>query len=122
MKPTLLCLLILTSLAFGQTKKPAPVKKLVTSCVAGPNEKCPSDLQIREWTEIKALEAKYAPPTPTDDDRIRYQGLVSDWNKNIPTGFHWDTVKTRWVVNPPEAPKPEPAKPAPTTPPAPEKK
>lgn len=94
---TLLCgiVLVLASTLLGCTHKSA-----AQTCVAGPDEKCPSDLTIKELDEIKAMEKKFSPPKPSDAERVRYIGLVGDFGQQKPKGYHWDDAKLRWVKDP----------------------
>ena len=78
-----------------------------SGCVAGPDEKCPSDLYFKEKAQMKALEEKYKPPVVPEEDRIKYLGLsalVNGIEQQPPTGFHWDMAKVRYVKNPAPAP------------------
>ncbi len=75
-----------------------------SACVAGPEEQCPSDIQLSERAEMRKLEEKYKQPVPEKEGRIRYGGLVADFSAGAPKDFHWDEKKMRWVKNPPPAP------------------
>lgn len=96
---TMLCSLVLV---FAAVLVGCSRQSAAQTCVAGPNEKCPSDLTISEFQEIKSLEAKYnpKPPTPPQEIKIRYMGLVTDFQQQKPQGFHWDEKKMRWVKDP----------------------
>lgn len=96
---TLVCgiLLLLALTLLGCSHKPASAAQ---TCIAGPDEKCPSDLTIKELDEIKAMEKKFAPPKPTDAERVRYIGLVGDFGQQKPKDYHWDDAKLRWVKDP----------------------
>lgn len=98
-------------------------------CVAGPGEKCPSDLFLSNWHEFKALQEKNNKPHLTADERVRMNGLgdvlnqdanaygVCDSAKPVAGCTNWSPDKERFVVAPPPpaqslAPTPPAATPA----------
>jgi hypothetical protein len=88
-----------------------------STCTAGPDELCPSDLQLKEVDEYTAIGDKLQKAVKTfqektADDRIRQNGLLKDLSDSRPKGFGWDEKKRRWTKA--AAPVEVPAQIAPT--------
>lgn len=95
------CLLL--SSAVAQEAKPSKNSKpSVYKCVAGPDEKCASDLWMADYEKLIALQKKYAAPQDVID---MMSGLRMRLSQQVPAGFGWDDEKKRFVKLP-EAPKP----------------
>jgi hypothetical protein len=87
-----------------------------SNCVAGTDELCPTDFQLNELKEYRALEAKFVAlnakiQAQIHDDQVRMKGLEKDFSEGAPQGYNWDNKKMRWVKAPP-APVQTPAAPA----------
>lgn len=110
---TIICLLFLTTVSFGQAKK---VSHKPYTCVAGPNEVCPSDLWVKDFYRLRDLQNKWTPPQDTTD---LMNGMIQRLSKEVPAGYTWNDEKLRFVKVTQDAPKPAPAPtPAPTPAPA----
>jgi len=90
------------------------------TCVAGPDEICPSDIELGEVTEMKALNDAFQKKLKAFQDsnaesRIRYNGLDRTLALEAPKGYQWDEKKNRWVKTPAQAASSTPV-PAPVNP------
>jgi hypothetical protein len=86
----------------GPDHKPAPY-----ACVAGPDEKCASDLWFSDYTKLMALVKKYTPPQEIQDEMA---GMRLRLSQQIPAGYGWDDGKKRFVKLPAPPPTPTPEK------------
>lgn len=92
--------------------KPGSTAAKPYSCVAGENEKCASDLWFKDYTRLRALQAKYSPP-PDMADQMR--GMADRLQSQVPAGYSWDDTRQRFVKPAPAvaaqpAPQPPPGK------------
>lgn len=68
------------------------------TCVAGPDEQCPSDQWIKEYREFKGLVNKYQAPQAIQD---QMNGMRQRLSAQIPQGYDMDEKKERWVKQKP---------------------
>ena len=64
------------------------------SCVAGPHERCPSDLWMADYDRLVAERTKYQAPQDVVD---RLQGMDTRLARDIPQGYRFDPDKKRFV-------------------------
>ena len=76
------------------------------SCVAGPHERCPSDLWMADYDRLVAERTKYQAPQDVVD---RLQGMDTRLARDIPQGYRFDPDKKRFVELTPSAAVPQPA-------------
>lgn len=103
MKKIIVLVLSLASLySYAQQKPKAPQQKETEkpyTCVAGPDEQCPSDLWWAEYQKYRVLEKKYTPPQEVAD---QMSGMALRLAKQIPDGFIVSDEKKRWVKKSPQ--------------------
>ena len=100
-------LMLIAIAAFGQGKpKPAAKAKVAVPCVAGENEKCPTESWLAGYRKLIETQTKYAPPQEVQD---YLAGLQARLQREIPAGYNWDPAKEVFV---------KPAAPTPPAPPA----
>lgn len=87
------------------------------ACVAGPGEQCPTDEVVEYYRrmaakrdEVLALQRKPA-FQELQSKSWEYAGMYADFAKIIPSGYHWDDAKLKFIANPP-VPAPQPAQPS----------
>jgi hypothetical protein len=113
-------LLIIGALAFAVLLTGCSHKSATQTCVAGPGEICPSDIELEEDAEMKALDASFQKKLKAFQDgnaesRIRYNGLKLTLFQESPKDHTWDPDKRRWVTPPAQAATSNPT-PAPVNP------
>jgi hypothetical protein len=86
-----IAILSLMSLA-GCMRKSAPTSSY--QCVAGPHEKCPSDLWMADYDRLVTERTKYQAPQDVVD---RLQGMDTRLARDIPQGYRFDPDKKRFV-------------------------
>jgi len=64
------------------------------TCVAGPDEVCPSDLWVTDYQKMKAIMAPYVAPQEKQD---LANGIAVRLNREIPPGYYFDEKKLRFV-------------------------
>lgn len=108
----------------GGNTAPAPAKASKYSCVAGPDEICPSDLWMEDYEKFLSIQSKYrpAPPPPpkmSQEMQDQLTGMIVRLNSQIPKGYDWNGEKKRYVKKVEAAQVPVPA-PAPAPAPVPD--
>lgn len=127
MKNLILIVLALTTVAAFAQQKPQPKSSKPYTCVAGPDEKCASDLWYAEYQKLRALVAKYQIPPELakkyqmpQDVQDQVNGWATRLAREVPAGYQWNEEKQRYTKIPtPQAAAPEnkpPQSPAPSTP------
>ena len=100
-----IAILSLMSLA-GCVRFVKPTPASTYSCVAGPHERCPSDLWMADYDKLVAERTKYQAPQDVVD---RLQGMDTRLARDIPQGYRFDPDKKRFVELTPSAAVPQPA-------------
>lgn len=82
------------------------------TCAPGPDEQCPSDTMVKDWTEYKAIQDRYK---MSREDELKANGLIVEMQKEAAKypGTNWDDKKLRFVKVKVAS---QPAPPAPATP------
>ena len=80
----------------------------VPSCVAAPDETCPSDTMVRDWQEFKVIQDRYK---MSREDELKAGGLMTEMQKEAAKypGTNWDDKKLRFVKVKPATPPTPPA-------------
>lgn len=82
------------------------------SCVAAPDEECPSDVMVKDWQAYKTIIDRYK---MSREDELKANGLMVEMQKEAQKypGTNWDEKRLRFVKAKVAAP-PQPSPAAPT--------
>ncbi len=61
------------------------------SCVAGPNEQCPSDEWMRDYDRMRAMQDSIKDKTDV------INGIMTRLRGDIPAGYQWNEQKKRFT-------------------------